>query len=118
MKATALPLHPVVGEEYAGIEHGKHHVEREHDGERAERVLHDLVLAADRVHGRAGGDGVVRADEVAEGSARVLTGKDGDGFMPSEAAASMCIWANMMFEPRPVPVMNAPLEPMSTAAAG
>ena len=42
-------------------------------------MLHDLVLAADRVHGRAGGDGVVRADEVAEGSARVLTGKDGDG---------------------------------------
>ena len=40
------------------------------------------------------------------------------GFMPSEAAASMCIWANMMLEPRPVPVMNAPLEPMSTAAAG
>lgn len=60
MKATALPLHPVVGEEYTGIEHGKHHVEREHDGERAERVLHDLVLAADRVHGRAGGDGVVQ----------------------------------------------------------
>ena len=27
-------------------------------------------------------------------------------------------WANMMLEPRPVPVMNAPLEPMSTAAAG
>ena len=40
------------------------------------------------------------------------------GFMPREAAASMCIWANMMLEPSPVPVMKAPLEPMSTAAAG
>ena len=40
------------------------------------------------------------------------------GFMFSAAAACVCMSANMMFEPRPVPVMNEPREPINTAAAG
>ena len=73
------PLHAEVGEEHAGIEHREHHVHREDHREGGERALHDAALVADLVDGGAGGHGVVRADEVAEGGTGVLPGEDGDG---------------------------------------
>lgn len=73
------PLHAEVGEEHAGIKHGENHVQNKDDGEGLEGLLHDLALVAHLVDRRAGGDRVVRADQVAERSARVLTGEDRDG---------------------------------------
>ena len=73
------PLHAEVGEEHAGIKHGENHVQNKDDGEGLEGLLHDVALVAHLVDRRAGGDRVVRADQVAERSARVLTGEDRDG---------------------------------------
>ena len=67
-----------MGKEHAGIEHGERHVQNKDDGEGAEGLFHDLTLAADLIDRCAGGDGVVRADEVAERCARVLPGEDRD----------------------------------------
>ena len=50
MKATALPLHPVIGEEYAGIEHGKHHVERENEVMKHTLRAFAIVLEIGRAH--------------------------------------------------------------------
>ena len=72
------PLCSKMGEEHAGIEHGKRHVQNKNDGEGPEGLLHDLALVADLIDRCAGGDGVVWADEVAELSARVLPGEDRD----------------------------------------
>lgn len=67
-----------MGEEHAGIEHGKRHVQNKNNGEGLEGLFHDFAFIAHLIDRCAGGDGVVRADEVAERSARILTGKDRD----------------------------------------
>ena len=40
------------------------------------------------------------------------------GFNPNCSAASTCIGANIILEPKPVPVINAPKLPMATATGG
>ena len=72
-------LHAERREQHAGIEHGKYHIHHQNDGKCLERLFHDVAFVADLVDRCAGGDGVVRADQVAERSARVLPREDRDG---------------------------------------
>ena len=60
----------------------------------------------------------VRADQVRERSARVLTGEDRDGVHAERRRGVDVHLSKHDVGSRPVPVMNAPLEPMRTAAAG
>ena len=73
-----VPLRAVIREKHAGIKHGEDHVQNKDHGEGPEGLFHDRALVAHLIDRRAGGDRVVRADEVAERSARVLPGEDRD----------------------------------------
>ena len=66
-------------EDHIGVEHGDDHIFYQDHEECFEGDAEYIALPADLVDGRAGGDDVVRADEIAQGSRGILAGEDRSG---------------------------------------